>query len=745
MNVAICLFVVAILVVVRLPALPVVAPLFIGLPLALFGLSFTRTLPVSAFFLGLLFVLFVAETRIGASLPGPLQSRNLQVIGQVASLPERRDGIARFRFRLEATSSCDSDWTGLIAVSWYHAPARIRPGDRLRFTLRLTKPGASLNPGLFDYEGWLFAKGISARGYVKDSEDFELLESDALVMPHHTLRYRLRQIMRDMLKESPVKGLLIALTIGETGQISRSAWNSLTRTGTNHLLIISGLHVGLVAATIFRVFRLAPFSIRWAGLLTMLLAGSYSALAGFGLPVQRALIMTSVVLLAMCIDRKVSTLSMFTLSLLGVILLQPFAVMNTGFWLSFSAVFSLLYAFSGRSGNYRRHALRAILLAGIRTQWVVSVAMFPLLLYLLFQVSLLSFLANLVAIPWVSLMVIPWLLVFVLTAPLSQVISGASLSFAEFSLSILWRGIEWVAAQNWMFHGAPGVLPVLIAMFGILIVFCPRGLVPRWPGWMCFLPLLVIPAAPEKGVMRLTYIDVGQGLSVLLQTRNSALLYDAGPRFGDRFDSGEQIITPLLRQFGVNRLHSLIISHGDNDHAGGMQAILRNFDVGRVVSSVPGSEQNCESDREWSVDGVSFQIFGLPGGSGNNSSCMLLAYTADYGVLITGDIEKTAEDSLLKRELPGIHVISVPHHGSRTSSSPGFINHISPELAIVSAGVNNRFNHPEPAVLRRYEKRHVRVLNTAGEGAITIWLGKAGIERIERTRQKARRFWHRGQ
>ena len=282
-------------------------------------------------------------------------------------------------------------------------------------------------------------------------------------------------------------------------------------------------------------------------------------------------------------------------------------------------------------------------------------------------------------------------------------------------------------------------------MFGVLVIFCPRGLVPRWLGCMCFLPMFAVTQVLEKGEMRLTFIDVGQGLSVLLQTRYSAMLYDAGPKFGNRFDSGDQIITPLLRQFGVDKLHTLVISHGDNDHAGGMQSILRNLDVDRVVSSVSGSLQNCESDINWSVDGIAFEIFGLQGGSGNNSSCLLLAHTPDYGVLLTGDIEKIAEDVLLERDLPEIHVISVPHHGSRTSSNPGFINHVHPRLAIVSAGLHNRFNHPAPTVLRRYEKRHVRVLNTAEEGAITLWLGGNGIEQIERARIIARRFWHRGQ
>jgi len=376
MNIAICLFVMAILLVTRLPVLPVVAPLFMGLPLAVFGLSLSRTLPLSAFFLGLLYVLFNAESRMRAAFPDHLQGKNLQVVGLVSNLPARKDGIVRFRFYVEAIAECNSCWTGLTTISWYHAPVRVRPGDRLQLNVRLSKPRASLNPGLFDYEGWLFAQGIAASGYVRDSGGFKLLESDYMSVPHHALRYRIRDVMQDLLKDSPVKGLLIALSIGESGQISKAAWNSLTRTGTNHLLIISGLHVGLVATMVFRLLRFAPIPIRWVGLIAMMLTACYAALAGFGLPVQRALIMTSVVLLAVCINRNISTLTMFTLSLLGVVLLQPFAVMSTGFWLSFGAVFALLYAFTGRLRDYQRGGVLEILFAAIRTQWVVFIAMF---------------------------------------------------------------------------------------------------------------------------------------------------------------------------------------------------------------------------------------------------------------------------------------------------------------------------------------------------------------------------------
>ncbi len=743
MNIAVLPFVAAILAVTRLPELPPIEPLLLGLPVSVFGLSCSRARPFSAFYLGLLYVSMNAVAGLNAVFPDDLQGKDLQVIGQVSGLPGRSDGILHFSFNVEEITDCASRWTGTVNISWYRAPVEVQPGDRLQLTVRLSKPGSTLNPGLFDYEGWLFSRGIQAGGYVRSNSKNELLESDSIAFPHHVLRYRIRQTMLGLLKESPVKGLLIALTIGETGQISKPAWHSLTRTGTNHLLIISGLHVGLVAAMIFKLLGLTPLSIRWVGVTTMIVTAFYALIAGFGLPVQRALIMTSAVLLAVSISRRVSTLTMFSASLLGVVMVQPFAVMSNGFWLSFGAVFSLIYAYNGKLMGNEGTGMLKVLLAAIRTQWVVSVAMFPLLLYLLSQASLVTFTVNLVAIPWISFLVIPWLLIFVAALPISTDISAASLSIGEFFLSIIWQYLEWVADKELMFYGSEGLVPLLIALFGVLIVFSPKGTVPRWLGWMCFLPLLVVHEVPGRGELRVTFVDVGQGLSVILQTRRTTLLYDTGPKFGDRFDSGEQILTPLLRKYGLRKLDAFIVSHGDNDHAGGMNSILRNFDIDRFVSSVSERAQPCDSPINWSADGVRFEIFRLQVGGGNNSSCLLLAHTTKFGVLITGDIEEVAEGLLHEKILPEIQVISVPHHGSKTSSSPGFINHLMPSLAIVSAGFRNRFSHPEQAVLKRYEKRHVRVLNTADEGAIRIWLGENGIQRVERTRLEGRRFWHR--
>ncbi len=757
MNLAIISFVMANLLVTRLPILPEVAPFWFILPIAIYGLSQRYSRLISAGSLGLLFALAHGAQRISAWPPVDVTNEKLNVIGQVVSLPSVNQGIAQFRFRIDSIEHATESWQGLAAISWYRAPVEVSPGAYYRLTIKLSRPGGSLNPGLFDYEGWSFAQGILARGYLSADQGLVLREGPPGIAHIHRLRSWLRNRMEQRLKDSSVKGLLIALTIGETRQISSEEWSTLTKTGTNHLLIISGLHVGLVAAMIYRLLILLSVNVRLSSLVTLILVIGYGALAGFGLPVQRALMMTSVLFLAIYLDRKLPIRLLFCISLLGVILLQPFAALSAGFWLSFGAVFSLIYAFTGRQvPGIKEHRYLKLFIAAIRTQWVVTLAMFPLLLHLVFQVSLIAFVVNIFAIPLVSLAVIPFLLLFVFFMPFLPTVSDLCLLMAEQSLSVIWIGISRFAEFDWVFHGAaPGsVFLFMISLVGALMFIMPRGLSPRWVGIFAILPVFNKQLLESDADIRVTFIDVGQGLSVLIQTENSNWLYDAGPRFGSRFDSGERIVSPLLHRLGVDRLNAMIISHGDNDHAGGMNAMIKNFPIDNIVAPTFEKYRRCDVPVTWEIDDIKFTLFSASGGTlqGNDTSCLLLVTSDQWGILLTGDIEARAEGNLQKilgKRIQGdahkeaLDVISVPHHGSRTSSTIGFVNLVQVNTAVISSAFQNRFSHPDPEVVKRYRRRNVRVLNTANEGAISIWLGEGGIRKIALTRELERRFWHR--
>ncbi len=739
------LFVTTVWLMTGLPVLPDPAPLTIGVPLALFGLSSEWSRPACTVFLGVLLICHFAQTGAGNGIPDDLIGRDIHLKGKVSDLPERREGMVRFRFRVESVEGEPSDWSGTVILSWRDSNVPLKPGDRFILTARIRPPGTSLNPGLFDYEGWLYARGISGTGYVRTDQQVVRLEPERWDVLHHLARDSIRTGLVTRSRDPAVAGLLTALAIGESAGISVDDWRVLSRTGTNHLLIISGLHVGIVAGFFLKLLSMTPLSIRQAAPAAMVFVTGYAFLAGFGLPVQRALVMSAVVLLALGIRRRVSTLVLFNIALLMIVLTAPLAVLNTGFWLSFGAVLALIYAFGGRielvPGGWRQW-----LLVALRTQWVIFVIMLPLLLYLVHQISITAFLVNLVAIPVITFFVIPWLLGFVVLMPFNTVLASVCLSVAGTSLSWLWKGLEWVAAQRWVLSVTDsGFAPYLIACGGCLVFFLPKGLVPRWPAVFCLLPLFTLEPHILPGRAQVVFVDVGQGLSVIVRTARSSLVYDAGPRFGKRFDSGEQIVTPMLRRLGITYLDTLIISHGDNDHAGGAVSLKGNFSVGRTISPVIEGAMSCVRPRKWTVDGVVFEVFSLPvrERSGNDASCLLMVTGPGYRVLLTGDIEAGAERLLLDSETSPVTLLSVPHHGSRSSSLPGFINRFQPDLAVVSAGYGNRFHHPDPGVVKRYQRRHVRVLNTATSGAITVELGPQGIDRIEEARVDGRRFWHR--
>lgn len=728
----------------RLPVIPYDPLLFSGVPLALCGLVYSNARVVCAGFLGVVLASANAQTIQSSKLPRDLEGTDLVVEGVVSSLPQPGEVLTRFQFDVLRFPDCSRcDVVNRISLSWYE-DTEIRPGDRWRLTVRLNRPRGQVNPPLFDYEGWLFARGINATGYVRDSER---LGHDIWRVPHHQLRYKLRAHMENLLDESAIRGLLVALTLGESSNIAPADWKIMSSTGTNHLFIISGLHVGLVTALSYRLFLWVCRRRSRAGLMSLGAASIYGGIAGMGLPVQRALIMTSVGMAGVIFDRKIPPATLFCFALLGVTLINPLAVSGTGFWLSFGAVFSLLFVFAGRKSLSR--GLADWIRAAVYTQWVVYVGMLPLLLFLVFQVSLVSFLVNLVAIPWIGALVVPPLLLASASSVVNQSLTALLLRLAEFMLTIIWQFLSWVAERDAVFYAGPvGVMEVLSGFLGAALLLSPMGFLPRWPGLVLLIPLVMPPMElPEKGELDVTVFDVGQGLSVFMRTREEAILYDAGPRFGERFDTGEQIVTPFIRRSNIDNLRVFILSHMDNDHAGGAPALLDNFPVDELWSSeagVPGGALPCTRNKRWSIDGVDFELMkvSVDGRSRNDRSCILLVQGPGYALLLPGDIEAATERELLKVPLPEIDLMIAPHHGSRSSSSPGFLNHVMPDIVIVSAGYNNRFGHPDPEVVRRYLARHARVLTTGREGAVRIRFSREGGLRISAARRDHRRLWH---
>ena len=709
-----------------------------------------------------------AQLRLADSLPAANEGRDIEVVGVVAGLPQAIERGLRFDFDVERASVTVP---ARISLAWYrgwrgqdddelHAAPAVAAGERWRLTVRLKRPHGNLNPHGQDFEAWLFERGIRATGYVRKAEGNVRIE--ALVARPGYLVERLRQAIRERfqrtLVDAPYAGILVALAIGDQRAIDPAYWRTFARTGVTHLLSVSGLHVTMVAGLAAWLVgvgwrRMPRLTLRLPAQKAMAVAGflaafAYALLAGFEVPAQRTLYMLMVVALALWTGRNVAASRVLAAALLIVLLIDPWAVLAAGFWLSFGAVGLLFYIGAGRLRE--QHWLAA----WGRAQWAVTIGMLPALLALFQQFSLVSPVANAVAIPLVSLVITP--LALLGTLPLTDPL----LWLAHWLADGLMQLLAWLAASGWAVwqQQAPPAWAVVLGGLGVGWLMLPRGFPARWLGAVAMLPLVLVPAPrPEEGTALVRALDVGQGLAVHVQTAGHDLLYDAGPAYSSDADAGDRVIVPYLRAQGVRRLDMLMISHQDKDHEGGAGAVLAAVPTRLLASSLPEAHalhgetvlrQRCLDGQRWAWDGVGFEILHptegdyRDGAKSNALSCVLKVSTATGSVLLTGDIEAKAEAELLARHGDALlsDVLVPPHHGSRSSSSPEFVGGVSPRLTFFSAGYRNRFGHPAADVVDRYAARGIDMHRTDREGALAVRM-TAGDMGVESERAQRRRYW----
>ncbi|MDR2307453.1 MAG: DNA internalization-related competence protein ComEC/Rec2 [Paucimonas sp.] len=715
-----------------LPTLPSVGWLAVLLFLAL-GCLMSRSWPLGVFLLGLCWACGSAQQVLDDRLAASLDGRTLWLEGRVVGLPARTErGV---RFELEQPASRRAALPQRLQLNWFAGP-ELRAGERWRLAVSLRRPHGLLNPHGPDREALLLARRIGATGTVKAGER---LEASATGW-RDDLRRRLQAV-----DAQGREAMLVALVLGDGAGLARQDWQVLQATGTVHLLVISGQHIGLLAGLVYGLVaglaRLGIWPARWPWLpwacgLAMAAALGYGGLAGFGVPVQRACLMLAVVLLWRLRFRHIGAGLPLLLALLGVLLVEPLASLLPGFWLSFAAVAVLVLCFSARLGAWRPWQ------AWSRAQWVIALGLLPALLALGLPVSLSAPLVNLLAVPWISFAVLPPALLGTALLPVPGVGEGL-LWLAGVSLDGLFRLLAQVA--GWLPAWLPEPLPPwawsLVAL-GALLVLLPRSVPLRLPGMVLLLALWVPREQVPHGQAELWQLDVGQGLAVLLRTRHHALLYDAGPALGGS-DLGESVVLPTLRKLGVKRLDLMLISHAHADHAGGAAALRRGLPVARVlVGELKGLEpaERCRSGERWHWDGVDFELWHWPQGpSSNERSCVLRVVANGERLLLAGDMEAEAERRWLQgREDPRIDWLQSPHHGSRTSSTEPFIKALAPRGVMISRGRGNAFGHPHPRVLERYRRHGVQVHDTALEGALRLRLGSHG--EVLGTRAQ-RRFW----
>ncbi len=707
---------------------------------------------------GFLWTLLHAHSILGTGLESALEGEDLIVEGVVSGLPERTERGWRFEFRIDEIEAEGQTLPLRVRLNWYRESAAPRAGERWQFKVRLRRPHGFANPGGFDYEGWLYRKRLRATGYVRDDPGNRRLAAAAPNL--QGLRQSLGYRIATALDGRPLHGIVSALAIGDRQAIAGEQWEVFRRTGTSHLVAISGLHVGLVAGLVFFGVRagwsrIGGLALRVpapqaGGVAALIAALIYAGLAGFSIPTQRALIMTAVVITALLLRRRRSLFDTLMAALLCVLLFDPLAVMDGGFWLSFCAVATILFGMGARAGA-----------GGWWWRWgrlhmLVTIGLAPALLALFQQLPLASPLANFVAVPWVSFGVVPPVLAGALLLPLAPPVGTLLLELAEAMLSLLWPVLALIADSDrlqWSQH-APRPWTIAAAGIAVVVWLAPRGLPARWLALPWLLPaLLIAPQAPADGEFRLTLLDVGQGLAAVVQTRDHILLYDTGARFTPNFDAGGAVVLPYLRHQGLRAIDSLVISHGDNDHIGGAASLAGAIAVGRVIAGEPDAvtwwpAAPCVEGDWWAWDGVVFEILYPLHGSrlrGNDASCVLRITNGTTTVLLTGDIEARAELLVLGERAPDLaaDILVAPHHGSRSSSRPAFVDAVAPADVLFPAGHRNRWNHPHPEVVARYRERGARSWLTATHGAIVFDIPAAGPYGPPLTwRQQRARYWH---
>ena len=721
------------------------------LPAALYAAVASRFAAAGWCAAGLLWALLNAHATLAARLPSALDGQDLVLTGRIASIPSLSPRRTRFDFTVDSGLP---QRAGRLRLSWYEnprgGPPKLVTGETWRLVVRLRAPRGLRNPGGFDYETWLFAHGYSGRGYVRDRDPRNGRLAPANPSDPDRIRFSLSRRLREIPGLGPAGALVEALVVGVRDRISEHQREILRRTGTAHLLAISGLHIGLAAGIGFAAGRLAgPWlapgvaPVRIGALAGMAIAAGYAALAGFSLPTRRALVMAVAVLGALTIRRRLAGSTVFGLGLMAVLVLEPSAVLVPGFWLSFCAVAALLYGMGGRPRaggsilHWRRWAL---------PQLVVTVGLAPLIVRWFEEQPLAGPFANAVAIPFVGVVVLPALLAgsLCLSLPgrLADLAGEALVAAAGRGLDLLWGFLELLASHGprYVLSVEPSLATAALAMAGAAILLAPPGLPGRWAGVLWLAPLLWwTPTVPGPGEVRAAFLDVGHGLAVVVETRDRVLVYDTGAGHAGG------IVGSYLAWRGRKGIDAVVVSHADSDHRGGYPALVRRYPVRRVLANegVPGAD-SCIAGHSWEWNEVRFEILHPPSSSvwrGNDGSCVLRISASGRTILLTGDIETRAERRLLRRggDLQA-DLLSVPHHGSRTSSTPAFLDATGVRHAVFSVRHGNSWNLPDPAVLERYRARSAFIHRTDEHGAVLAFIRSSGA--IEIRHWRPGRFWH---
>ncbi|HSW69272.1 MAG TPA: DNA internalization-related competence protein ComEC/Rec2 [Gammaproteobacteria bacterium] len=712
---------------------------------------------LAAVLFGFFWGLWYVHALFSWNLPVDLEGKPILIKGYISSIPSISDNRATFLFSLKTIQ--DHPAHAIIKLSSQNILENLRAGDKWQWQVKLKRIHGLMNPGGFDYESFALQAGIRANGYVLKSSNNRLLESHWYHDFFNRLRQKLKNKIEMILPKSDTSPWIIALALGERENISEDKWEVLRNTGTNHLMAIAGLHIGFMASFIFFVtsffWRQIPkltlmIPAQFAGgFFALAMAILYSALAGFSIPTQRACFMLSAALIMLVTRRTILSWQGWCIALLAVLIVNPLCVLTTSFWLSFISVALIIYGVSGRL-----HEKNVWWKSG-RVQFVIVLGLIPLSIGLFQQFSLVSFLANSIAIPWVGFVIVPLTLFGCFILIFSVKAGGFILLLADKLLAILWKILSWFSHLSWAswYIMIPDTGVLLLACVGMIIILLPKGFSGKFFGIFWLFPLIFYHyPAPQKGNVWFTLLDVGQGLSAVLQTKNHILVFDAGGKFGANYDMGESVVSPFLRSIGAKKIDMLVVSHPDNDHLGGAKTLFHYFPILNARSSTPDrllpfSSQYCLRGESWQWDNVNFKFLYPPPENlnlDNNSSCVLLITDqAHHHILLTGDIEKFAEKYLTEHDGKNLSadIIVAPHHGSKTSAMSEFVDDINPRYVLFPVGYLNRYHFPHASVVKKYQQINANLLETDKSGAVQIKFSKDTLL-LSEYRRDHYRYWN---
>lgn len=750
-----------------LPALP---PWPAGLVLVLAGAWLSAGQRAAARFggglaLGALLGIAHGAELLAQRLPEACVRLPVTVSGTVASLPRVTHigpDTRQQRFELAVSALAPARCRGpRRLLLTYYGPHTLQPGEQWQFEARLKRPWGLVNPGSFNMQAWFAQTSIDATGSARAAGTRRLEASTSLRALPDRLRARLSDRLEALPLSAGARAILQAVTVADRSGLDTGLWRLFQHFGINHLLVISGLHIGLVAALGYALGR--PLA---AGLLllgdrggiarllpggvALILAAAYTALAGFSLATVRALAMLGCVIVASACWRQAGSWRNLLLAAALLLACNPLAGLGSGFWLSFGAVACLLWLglWSARPDRWRHR---------LAVHGYMSVAMLPLGGWWFGGFSQVAALANLLLVPLLGLYVIPLALLGAACALLGLPLADALWRWAAIPLeTLLPLGEAWAAAHpGWLYrHLAPGPLEALLAVAGVALWVVPA------PGRVkLLLPLLLLPlllppreprtAAPEA--VHVVVMDVGQGTAVLVYDRQRALLYDTGGGVPGGHTVARSVVLPLLRERGIKRLQTLVVSHGDSDHSAGLQDILQSLPVGRVLVGADlagGDFRACRAGRAraWPGDRLRMRFLS-PAAEGalsrNNGSCVLWLEVYGHRLLLPGDIDADRERLLVHywRDALASDWLLAAHHGSGSSSSHAWLRTVDPQHVMLSHGYANRFGHPHPDVLARVAAGGARAWSTARQGALELVFLPGGELRVISHRALARGYW----